>query len=309
MAFQPPMPAPDVSVLIPSYNRAELLRAAIASVLKQSFHDFELIVVDDGSTDHTQEVVESFNGERLSYVRVEHCGNLSALRNAGIRCANGSLIAFLDSDDLWRQDKLAVQLQLLEANPEAGFAISGYEVFRNSRIERTKLYGQDGGVSVRSIFDDLIRGRITLCSSSILIRSQLLERAGALDEGLRTGDYEFYTRLAWHSIAGIVHEPLVSVRKHEGNSSREFDAEGLQEAIAAVVRFYRMGVIGRELRNDRLLKYRYELSQILFRRGDIAGARREILACIRLSPARVKHWQAYARFLRGRGNLETQSPH
>jgi hypothetical protein len=194
-------------------------------------------------------------------------------------------------------------MQLLEANPEAGFVISGYEIFNNSGVERTKLYGQEGGVSVRSIFDDLIRGRITLCSSSMLVRRELLERAGTLDEGLRTGDYEFYTRLAWHAKAGIVHEPVVSVRKHEGNSSRELDAEGLQEAIAAVERFFRLGVIRREIRTERLLKYRYELSQILFRRGDMAGARGEILACIRLSPARIKHWRAYARFLRGWSNV------
>src|SRR5262249_46687018 len=159
------------------------------------------------------------------------------------------------------------------------FSVSGYEVFSSSGIERTKLYGQEGGVSVRSIFDDLIRGKITLCSSSILIRRELLGQAGDLSEALRTGDYEFYTRLAWHAKAGIVHMPLVSVRKHEGNSSRELDAEGLLEAIAAVVRFYRLGVIDREIRNERLLKYRYELSRILFHRGDIAGARREILDC------------------------------
>jgi glycosyltransferase involved in cell wall biosynthesis len=303
MTFQPPMPAPAVSILIPSYNRAELLRVAISSVMKQSFPDFELIVVDDGSTDQTKEVVESFGVQNLSYVELEHCGNLSVLRNTGIRHAKGSLLAFLDSDDLWRQDKLAVQMQLLEANLDAGFAISGYNVFSSSGVERTKLYGQEGGASVRSIFDDLIRGRITLCSSSILIRRELLVKAGDLNEALRTGDYEFYTRLAWHAKAAIVHAPLVSVRKHEGNSSRELDAEGLQEAIAAVARFYGLGVISREIRTDRLLKYRYELSQILFRRGDVVGARREVLACIRLSPARMKLWRAYARLLQGRSSV------
>src|SRR5215471_10165204 len=118
------MPAPAVSVLIPSYNRAELLRAAIASVVTQDVPDFELIVVDDGSTDHTRTVVQSFGLQNISYVGLGHGGNLSALRNAGIRHAKGRLLAFLDSDDLWRRDKLAVQMQLLEAHPEAGFSIS-----------------------------------------------------------------------------------------------------------------------------------------------------------------------------------------
>src|SRR5215469_5816845 len=100
MTVRPRMPAPAVSVLIPSYNRAELLRSAISSVLNQSCSDFELIVVDDGSTDHTKDVAGSFGTDKLLYVWLEHSGNLSKLRNAGIRRANGRLLAFLDSDDL-----------------------------------------------------------------------------------------------------------------------------------------------------------------------------------------------------------------
>jgi glycosyltransferase involved in cell wall biosynthesis len=255
-----------VNIVIPTYNRAEFLRAAIASVLNQTFRNVELIVVDDGSTDHTADVIRSFGSSRIVHVALERSGNLSMLRNAGIRLCSRPLVAFLDSDDLWREDKLEVQMGLLNSDPSAGFVISGYEIFGPIGLTRTKLYGKQSGMSVEAIFDDLIRGRITLCSSSILIRRKVIDQIGLLNENLRSGDYEFYTRLAWQAPAGIVHEPLVKVRKHEGNSSLQLDAVGLEEAIYAVRRFYSLGLIGRDIRDDRLAKYERELADVLSRR-------------------------------------------
>jgi glycosyltransferase involved in cell wall biosynthesis len=260
------MESPQVSIVVPTHNRAELLREAVASVLNQTFQDFELLVVDDGSTDHTREVISGFRSRQLTHVAWDRCGNLSMLRNAGIRQSSGQWIAFLDSDDLWRRDKLALQAELFRSEPGAGFVVSGYDIFSAAGAERTKLYGQERGSSVRSIFDDLIRGRITLCSSSVLIRRTLIDQAGPLNETLRTGDYEFFTRLAWHALAAIVHQPLVRVRKHEGNSSRVWNAEGLVEAIYAVRRFYSLGIIGQDIRDDRLAKYEPELASILLQR-------------------------------------------
>jgi glycosyltransferase involved in cell wall biosynthesis len=292
--------APIVSVVIPTYNRAYLLRESISSVLHQTFGDFELVIVDDGSTDQTQVVAKSFSDRRINYIAIEHCANLSHLRNTGIRNSRGQFAAFLDSDDLWKDDKLAVQMKFLEKSPGVGFVVSGYDVFNAEGIQRTKLYTDSGVMcadSVRSIFEDLLRGKMTLCSSSIIIRKALLDRAGLLNERLRTGDYEFFTRLAWHSAAGIIHQPLVMVRKHHGNSSLKFDAEGLEEAIFSVQRFYSLGLIGRDIRNERLVKYRFELAHLLFRRGNLSRARQEMFECIRLHPTRLNTWYAYASLL------------
>jgi glycosyltransferase involved in cell wall biosynthesis len=289
--------SPSVSVIIPTYNRAGLLREAVSSVLGQSCGDFELIIVDDGSTDGTQSVIEAFGDRKIKYLAVEHCANLSLLRNTGIRRSKGQFLAFLDSDDLWSKDKLALQMKFMEAKPDVGFVVSGYDVFDSEGIQRTKLYTGDRVQlrdSTRSIFDDLLRGKMTLCSSSILIRRTLLDRAGLLNEQLRTGDYELFTRLAWHSAAGIIHAPLVRVRKHAGNSSLRFDAEGLEEAIFSVRRFYSLGLIGRDLREERLLKYQNELAGLLVRRGDLARARREMFECVRVRPTRFSTWRSYA---------------
>ena len=108
---------PKVSVIIPTYNRAHLVGRAIRSVLNQTYQDFEIIVVDDGSTDNTEEVVKSFNDPRIRYIRHEKNRGGSAACNTGIRAARGEYIAFQDSDDEWLPEKLEKQMQVFENTP------------------------------------------------------------------------------------------------------------------------------------------------------------------------------------------------
>ena len=108
---------PRVSVIIPTYNRGGLLEEAVDSVLTQTFRDFELVVVDDGSTDDTRERLERF-GQRVTCVSQPNRG-VSAARNTGVARSSGDLIALLDSDDLWRPAKLARQVAFFENHPEA----------------------------------------------------------------------------------------------------------------------------------------------------------------------------------------------
>ena len=103
-----------VSVIIPTYNRAKLLKRAIESVLNQTFQDFELIVVDDGSTDDTKEIVKSFNNQKIIYIYQENFGGAALPKNVGIKMAQGKYIAILDSDDEWLPEKLQKQVTLFE---------------------------------------------------------------------------------------------------------------------------------------------------------------------------------------------------
>jgi len=112
---------PTVSVIISTYNRAHLIGRAIQSVLNQTYQDFEVIVVDDGSTDNTEEIVKSFNDPRIRYIRHEKNKGAAAARNTGIKAARGKYIAFQDSDDEWLPEKLEKQMKVFEnAPPEAG---------------------------------------------------------------------------------------------------------------------------------------------------------------------------------------------
>src|SRR6202162_5963963 len=106
-----------VSVVIPTYNRAYIIGEALESVLTQSYLDFEIVVVDDGSTDDTPEIIQAFQDERIRYIRLERNLGCSAAYNSGIAAATGELICFLDSDDIWRPDYLERQVAFLNRYP------------------------------------------------------------------------------------------------------------------------------------------------------------------------------------------------
>src|SRR6478736_9323873 len=110
-----------VSIIVPTYNRAHLIGETIQSVIDQSYINWELIIVDDGSTDDTKKKVEEFNDKRIRYFFIEHTGLIGAVRNFGMKNTRGELIAFLDSDDLWLSNKLEYQLSLLKEYPQAAF--------------------------------------------------------------------------------------------------------------------------------------------------------------------------------------------
>ena len=110
-----------VSVVVPTYNRAHLIGETIQSVIDQTYSNWELIIVDDGSEDDTKNIIDKFADKRIHYFAIDHCGIFGKVRNVGMQRANGDLIAFLDSDDLWKPNKLSFQLSLLKQDPDAGF--------------------------------------------------------------------------------------------------------------------------------------------------------------------------------------------
>jgi glycosyltransferase involved in cell wall biosynthesis len=204
-----------VSVVIPTYNRAHLLCEAIESVLAQSYTGFELIVVDDGSTDNTEEVVRSIADPRVKYVKQAN-GGPSVARNTGVRTATGEFVAFLDSDDLWLPGKMAAQMAIVEDDPTVGLVYGLYYHTKNGG-ER-KLQGECYPVGSRP----LPEGPNIHLSTSMIQRSWI-ERIGGFDEKLSwSDDLELMWRL---SMAGCkmvcVSEPLMIKRKLESGLTRE----------------------------------------------------------------------------------------
>jgi glycosyltransferase involved in cell wall biosynthesis len=121
---------PTVSIIIPTYNRSRLLARAVKSVLNQTYQNFELIIVDDASTDNTEEVVGSFNDERIKYVRHEKNKGEAVARNTGIKAARGEYIASHDSDDEWLHEKLAKRIRAFEnCSPEIGVVYTALSAF------------------------------------------------------------------------------------------------------------------------------------------------------------------------------------
>ena len=211
--------SPIVSVVIPTHNRAHLLGRALRSVLRQSFTDFELIVVDDASADDTTNIINGFPDKRIKYIR--HGSNLGApaARNTGIANARGHYIGLLDDDDEWYPEKLAKQVLKFSQVPETvGLIYSGYEVRESDgRLLRTYLPEARGDVHLR-----LLLGT-TLGSPTPLILKDCFQKVGHFDESLKScQDWDMWKRIADHYEFDYVPEILAIGYRHERQISADF---------------------------------------------------------------------------------------
>ena len=192
-----------ITVVIPTYNRYGLLKVAIDSVLDQSYRDFELIVVDDGSTDDTHALVRSY-GDSLVYLKQENQGP-SAARNRGIEESRGSLVAFLDSDDRWHPDKLLIQIEAMEEEPGYLISHTGEVWYRNGELLRQKKKHQKlpGYIFERSL------SMCMVSMSTVIARRELFDHIGCFDEKLPCcEDYDFWLRASLRYPFLLVDQPL-----------------------------------------------------------------------------------------------------
>lgn len=205
-----PVPAPKggepplVSVIIPTYNRAHCLPRTLATVLSQTWQTFEVLVVDDASTDDTAGVVGALGDERIRLLRQDRNQGVAAARNRGMREAAGDYIAFLDSDDEWFPDKLARQVETLEASPpRVGLAYGGVETVFAADARQVDLPRHDGNVHRTMLSRNVLHGS----ASNVMIRRQVVDAVGFFDESLPAiEDYEFLLRVTrFYEVAAIPH--------------------------------------------------------------------------------------------------------
>jgi glycosyltransferase involved in cell wall biosynthesis len=232
---------PIVSVVIATYNYGRYLGRAIDSVLAQTMGDFELLVVDDGSTDDTPSVIDRYRFDpRLNYIRREHIG-APFVKNLGVRCARGEFVAFLDADDVWLPTKLERQLRLFEGRPDVGVVYS-----------RMQFINEEGGMlptAPRRLYRGDVLGPIFrdnfVCFSSSVVRKAVFERAGYFDTSLQLAiDYDLWLRIATWFAFDYVDETLVLYRTGHRNLSTR--AEERLHLAAGVMRRYLQTGEGRE---------------------------------------------------------------
>jgi glycosyltransferase involved in cell wall biosynthesis len=208
--------SPEVSVVLPTFNRLQYLRQAVDSVFAQTFTDWELIVADDGSEgDAAAYVAGLANPPRVKVLRLAHTGNPGAVRNVAWQAARGEYIAFLDSDDVWLPDKLALQIASLRSHPERGWSHTAFAVIDESgellRGARSRWWPAAEGW----ILESLIKMETVIAIPSVIVRRQLLEQLGGFDLKQRMcEDYDLWLRLAALSEIDGVRETLLHVRSH-----------------------------------------------------------------------------------------------
>ncbi len=201
-----------ISVIIPTYNYGRFLSEAVDSALVQSYPALEIIVVDDGSTDDTPRIVSAY-GDRICTIRQDNQG-VGAARNAGMAAARGEYIAFLDSDDIWKPEKLEREIALFEADPGLGLVHCGAESFDNAgKTLSILMSGMEGWVAPELLRLD--REVITAPGSATLVPKRVADEIGGFDPRLQPSeDWDFCYRIAVRYRVGFVPEVLVRYRLH-----------------------------------------------------------------------------------------------
>lgn len=212
-----------VSVVVPTYNRGYILTGALQSALRQSYGDFEIIVVDDGSTDNTREIVESCGQGNITYLRHDHNRGCSAAYNTGIEAARGELIAFLDSDDIWKPDYLEHQVGFLTRHPEVDLVFTDTEIrhplgtvasLKRCMKAFPKLLAKHAKsdeyvVGSREMYLCLLQ-EVPIKPTACVIKRSMFDRAGGFNETWPSGtDWDLFLRFSRSACFGYIDRPLV----------------------------------------------------------------------------------------------------
>lgn len=223
---------PTVSVVLPTYDRADVLDRAIESVLSQSYDDFELLVVDDDSTDDTAAVVDAFDDSRVTFLEHDENRGACAARNTGIRESTGEFVAFQDSDDEWHPEKLRKQMDIFEyAPPSVGVVYTGF-----TRLgDGSESYHPGPGVDPKegAVRDSLLRQNF-VTTQAAAVRRRCFDEVGGFDERLpRFQDWELWIRLSKRYEFRVVDESLVTAYDRPDSISN--DPHALVEARKLIV--------------------------------------------------------------------------
>lgn len=215
------MPYPLVSIIIPTYRRTDYLKLTLQSVLNQTFKDFEIIVVDDGTpNDENLFLCRTF--DKIKYIKIENSGGPAKPRNVGIREAKGKYIAFVDDDDLWLSTKLEKQVIILENNPDFGLVHSCCQVIDENGEEKKGIIGRPGSLNVKHGDVSMrMMGNWTLMMPTPLIRRDVIDKVGFFNQIIPSAleDVEFWTRCSFLTSFYYLDEPLALYRVHFSNIS------------------------------------------------------------------------------------------
>jgi glycosyltransferase involved in cell wall biosynthesis len=282
---------PSVSVILPTFDRCEFLKLAIASVFSQTHSDWELIIADDGSGEQTQSYLRSIQDPRLHVIWLRHCGNPSQVRNVAIAAANGEYLAFIDSDDIWAPSKLELQLGALRRRAECRWSYTGCD--RIDARGYPLLHRPAQPLAPRSgwILEPLLKLDIAVAMPTVVAQRQLVQEVGGFDEQQLFGEFhDLCLRLAMRSAVSALGEPLCSIRAH----GQHYSADRIAATAAWMRLYHKMADLIPDARlRDYCAHMRAQTSLQLARlqgdRGDYRAARTTMRQACRFS-YRYPHW-------------------
>ncbi len=296
----------DIAVIVPTYNRADLIGETLDSILGQSHPATEIIVVDDGSTDNTESVVARY-GSAVKYLRIANSGECAA-RNAGVACSSAPWVAFCDSDDLWLPGKLELQVKVCREAQDVDYCITNFRTVMNGDwAQVSKFESSPHGywdLPREELSPELFVGRADMFSrllvhqpifpSTVLMRRRFFDAVGGWNEPLgrtRSVDLEFHLRCVVRPPVGVVATPVVGIRKHRGNFSSDAYRTTLGEI--EILRYVlenhvaarkHQAAIGRKIEERSA-----QAAAVAFTTGDF-GKTRELLAAV---PFQQRSWKLH----------------
>lgn len=290
---------PKVSVIIPTYNCQDFIVRAIKSVLGQTFQDFELIIIDDGSTDKTKEIVEEFikKDKRIKYIYQENSGGPAKPLNTGIKNSKGEYITFLDSDDEWLPKKLEKQLELFESSTNKNLGLVSCNALCLEENPQ-KILGENkipNFSSREEAFKKILRDCFILSESSILTKKEILNRVGFFDEDVRvkgSQDWELYLRVIKNYDFSFLPEPLLKYYFRENNYSIK-KIENLKRKIEIFE--YIVNKHNKDYQRYPKI-YNFSLLRLAigyFRLDDIKKGRKILLRAIKINPLDIKNYLCF----------------
>ena len=230
--------SPLVSVIVPVYNAAKFLPETIASISAQTWKNFEIVAVDDGSTDNSWEVLQNItvSEKRLRCFRIPPAGRPAIPRNHGIRESRGKLIAFLDADDLWTPDKLEKQISYLTSHPDVGLLYGASVTFGNVSLFSPLYETLPLPFRAYTTYDELVCKGNTIPCSTVIVKRSILDITGLFDEDPQNGieDYDLWIQIS--KVTKIAFYPAIQVRYrvHEGQFSSDWEIKAKRvEYLAA----------------------------------------------------------------------------
>jgi glycosyltransferase involved in cell wall biosynthesis len=294
---------PEVSIIMPVLNGERYIRQSIESIAAQTYRDYELVVIDDGSTDRTREIVESFRG-RMTIRYIHHAQNQGIARsmNDGVRASQGEYITFLDHDDIWFPRMLATQVGYLNTHPEVAMVHSDFQTIDGAGgiLESSVAVCRGRKRASGQVFRELFQ-ESQVCGITVVVRKSVVDQMRGFDERLHWGDYHLWLRIALRYPIGFTPEVLAQYRQHSSQSTRTYetdrpdrDSVALQ-AIRLLLEEHPEAArkLGRRAIRRRMASLYYEMAYAWLWQGRHAYARACLRRALVWTPGNRGYWASY----------------
>ncbi len=262
---------PTVSVIIHTYNNERFIAETVESVLNQTYKDYEIVVVDDGSVDGTRDALIPYM-QKIMYHYKEN-GGIASAKNAGINLSQAEFVAFLDHDDLWVPDKLQLQMECFRNKPQVGLVYAKYTSFRDGKDLRTKPEKGYSGW----IFKELL-SKSFIQTSTVVVKRECLDAVGPYDESFSLGDeYDMFLRIARKFQCDFIDKGLTRYRVHDTNASNNdflFDNENLGVYKKVYNNCTDLDGVEKKILRKRIARYSIKVAEGLYHQGKLEESKK-----------------------------------